>query len=76
MNANLFKEHLLLAGLTKEQFSILTHTPLPTINGWLTTRTNKTSEWVNSYLDLYIENRNNKVIIEDLKKAQINYGKN
>ena len=69
MNANLFKERLLLAGLTKEQFSILTRTPLPTINGWLTTRTNKTSEWVNPYLGLYIENNKNKIIIEELKKG-------
>jgi len=69
MNANLFKEQLLIAGLTKGQFSILTHTPLPTINGWLTKRTNKTSEWVDPYLKLYIENNKSKIIIEELKKG-------
>jgi hypothetical protein len=68
MNANLFKKTLLIAGLTKEEFSKLTRTPIPTINGWLTKRTNKTSNWVKSYLDIYIENNNNKVVIENLKK--------
>ncbi len=69
MNANLFKEKLLQAGLTKEQFSNLTNTPIPTINGWLTTRTNKTSVWVEPYLDLYIENNKNKVLNEELLKG-------
>lgn len=68
MNANLFKKTLLKAGLTKEEFSKLTNTPIPTINGWLTKRTNKTSNWVKAYLDLYIENNNHKVVLEDLKK--------
>lgn len=76
MNAELFKKTLLQAGLTKEDFSILTNTPTPTINGWLTKRTNKTSTWVEAYLNLYIENNKNKVIIEDLKKDIRVNGKN
>jgi len=75
MNANLFKKTLLKAGLTKEEFSKLTNTPLPTINGWLTKRTNKTSNWVEAYLILIIENNKYKVIIEDLKKDSIKNAK-
>ncbi len=75
MDANLFKKTLLKAGLTKEDFSNLTNIPLPTINGWLTKRTNKTSNWVKAYLDLYIENNKHKVVIEDLKKDIIKNAK-
>ncbi|MBE0491318.1 MAG: XRE family transcriptional regulator [Sulfurospirillum sp.] len=77
MKYTLFKKKLLLASLTPEDFSNISNIPISTINGWGTTRQNKkTPAWVESFLDIYIENKNNKIIIEDLKRDIRNYGKN
>ncbi len=62
-----FKEKLLTVGLTEEQFSNSTDTPLPTIKGWSAKRTNKTPKWVDSYLKLYEENKQDKSIIKYLE---------
>lgn len=66
-----FENKLLLAGLTKQTFSNLTNTPIRTISNWLITRKGiegKTPKWVEPYLNLYIENNQNKIFIEKLIK--------
>ena len=62
-----FKEKIITTGLTEKRFSELTHTPLPTIKGWSAKRTNKTPKWVDSYLKLYEENKQDKSIIKYLE---------
>lgn len=70
-----FENKLLIAGLTRQTFSILTNTPLGTISNWLYSRKGKKGNipyWVEPYLDLYIKNRENETYIrklyEELKK--------
>jgi len=59
-----FKEKLKIVGLSEQDFSNLTNTPMPTIRGWAAKRTNKTPKWVSSYLDLYEQNKKIKTILE------------
>jgi len=75
MNNSDFEDKLLLASLTRKIFSISTGTPISTISNWFTKRKGKegkTPYWVEPYLDLYIQNRDNKIHIkklyEELKK--------
>tara|TARA_R110002050_G_scaffold56_1_gene403 strand:- start:516 stop:764 length:249 start_codon:yes stop_codon:yes gene_type:complete len=75
MNNSDFEDKLLSAGLTKQSFSNLTNVPIKTISNWLITRkgkAGKTPNWVKAYLNLYIENNQNKIfnekLIEELKK--------
>lgn len=73
------KDKLVSAGLTKEHFSKLTNTPIATIHNWLTRRKgteSKCPDWVEPYLDLYLENHANKIVIkrllEELKDGETN----
>lgn len=64
-----FKRKLLSAGLEKEDFSELTKISLSTIAGWTTKRKDKIKvcpAWVESYLDLYIKNRENEIYVKKL----------
>jgi len=71
MNTFDFENKLLLAGLSKQTFSDLTNIPIRTISNWLITRKGKegrTPTWVEPYLDLYLENNQNKIFIKKLIK--------
>lgn len=75
MSNSEFKDLLLSASLTKEKFADLTNTPIRTIENWLTTRKGKPGNipnWVELYLNLYITNKDNEMLIkklyEELKK--------
>lgn len=71
MNNLEFDKKLLFARLSKEDFSILTKTPMATIKNWTVTRKGKNCEcpnWVEVYLDLYIKNSENEIYIEQLIK--------
>jgi hypothetical protein len=70
-----FKEKLKTSGLSEEDFSTLTNTPMPTIRGWAAKRSNKTPKWVSSYLDLYETNRKIQIILEHYEGQKTN-GKN
>lgn len=79
MNNIELKNKLIVAGLTQESFSQLTNTPIATIKNWMTKRKGKSINcptWVNTYLNLYIENQENKIhirkLIEELKRGQDN----
>jgi hypothetical protein len=76
MNGSKLKDKLLVAGLDKESFSRLTNTPISTINEWSSKRNGKYKDcpnWVESYLNLYIKNRDNEIyikkLIEELKRG-------
>ena len=62
-----FKEKLRSSGLSEEDFSVLTNTPMATIKGWAARRLNKTPKWVSPYLDLYAKNKQNEVVIKYLE---------
>ncbi|WP_419768220.1 XRE family transcriptional regulator [Arcobacter sp.] len=71
MNNLEFEEKLLLAGISKEKFAKLTNIPISTIRNWTTKRNGKESncaKWVESYLDLFIQNKENKIYINKLIK--------
>lgn len=75
MSSSEFKDLLLTASLTKYKFADLTNTPIRTVENWLTTRKGKPTNipnWVTLYLNLYISNRDNEILIkklyEELKK--------
>ncbi|MCR1816389.1 XRE family transcriptional regulator [Aliarcobacter butzleri] len=66
-----FEDKLLIAGLTKQTFSDLTNIPSGTITNWLTSRKGnkgKIPNWVEPYLNLYIENKENQIHIKKLYK--------
>jgi transcriptional regulator with XRE-family HTH domain len=63
-----FMEQLKQAGLSKEDFAKLTNLTRNTLIGWATSRQGrKTQPWVNSWIDLYIKNRDKDIIIKALK---------
>lgn len=69
MNGIDLETKLLSARLTKESFSELTNTPVATVKNWMVKRKGKSSNcppWVEAYLDLYIENQDNKILIRKL----------
>lgn len=66
MDYNLFKELLLKAGLDKKKFISLTNTPETTYNNWAKKNIYKTPKWVKAYLDLYIKNRENEIVVKKL----------
>ncbi len=70
-----FKEKLRISGLSEEDFSTLTNTPMATIRGWAAKRFNKTPKWVSSYLELYEKNRQNEIVIKYYERQKSN-GKN
>jgi len=63
-----FEDLLLDVGLDIYDFSNITNIPLPTIKGWSAKRTNKVPVWVKSYLELYKENKEKKLIIKYLEE--------
>jgi len=67
-----FKEKLRTSGLSEEEFSTLTNTPMPTIRGWASKRSNKTPKWVSSYLELYEKNRKNEIVLEYYERQKTN----
>lgn len=76
MNGVDLETKLISAGLTKESFSELTNTPAATIKNWMAKRKGKSTNcphWVEAYLDLYLENQENKIyirkLIEELKRG-------
>ena len=76
MNGIDLEDKLIIAGLTKESFSKLTNTPSPTIKNWMAKRKGKSMNcpaWVEAYINLYIENLENKIhirkLIEELKRG-------
>lgn len=69
MDNHTFKNKLLDAGLEKEDFSKLTNISTSTIAGWTTKRNGEAQvfpAWVEPYLDLYIENKKNKICIKTI----------
>ena len=70
-----FKEKLKKTGLSEQDFSDLTHTPIATIRGWAAKRINKTPKWVSPYLELYEQNRKMKTILE-YYEGKISHEKN
>lgn len=79
MNGIELENKLIVAGLTKESFSKQTNTPIATIKNWMAKRKGKyinCPTWVDAYLDLYIENQENKIhirkLLEELKKGSDN----
>lgn len=77
MDYSLFNKILLKASLSEEDFSDLTDIPSTTMIGWKAKRNKKgVPKWAETYLKLYIENKEQKIIIKDLKKDIRNYDKN
>ncbi|MDD3591016.1 MAG: XRE family transcriptional regulator [Sulfurovum sp.] len=79
MNNEEFEEKLTTASLTKEHFAELTNTPIATIKNWFAKRHGvygNCPQWVKAYLDLYIENNENKIhikkLIEEVKRGTDN----
>lgn len=69
MRSKEFDEKLIVAGLTKEHFAERTNTPIATIKNWFVKRNGTYGHcpnWVEAYLDLYIENHENEIFINKL----------
>lgn len=72
INGSNLNKKLLKAGLDKESFSTITNTPMSTINEWMSKRNGEyrnCPNWVEAYLTLYIESKEDKVFIEKLITA-------
>ncbi len=68
MNYDNFLKLLKEANLNKDEFIELTGTKLGTYNGWGTVRLGrKTPLWTESWLRLYIANKNKDIVIEALR---------
>jgi len=69
MDFDTFLIKLKEASLTKEEFVELTKTNMNTLKGWATERQGrKVQHWVESWLNLYIDNKKKDIIIEALRK--------
>lgn len=69
MNFDDFLKKIKEIGLTKEDFSELTGLNSNTLKGWATKRQGrKTQKWVESWLQLYKNCKDQNIIIEALKK--------
>ncbi len=69
MNYDLFLEKLKEAGLSKDEFLELTNTNPNTLKGWATERQGRrVQHWVESWLELYINNKEKDIIIKALRK--------
>lgn len=66
MNRDTFKELLKKAGLTKKSFAELLETSYNAVNGW-GTNDRGYPYWVESWLTLYIENKDCKELKEIIK---------
>ena len=68
MNYDEFLLKLKEAGIDRDEFAELNKTNKLTMNGWATTRQGrKTPEWVDSWINLYLSNRDKDIIIRELK---------
>jgi hypothetical protein len=69
MDFDTFLEKLKEAGLSREDFTQMTGLTSNTLKGWATERQGrKTQPWVDSWLDLYINNKEKDIVIKALKK--------
>lgn len=69
MDYDKFLEKLKEASLSKEEFTDLTGIGSNLDKGWGTQRQGrKTQPWVESWLELYIKNKNKDIVIEALRK--------
>lgn len=69
MDFDKFLEKLKEAGLSKEEFIEETSLNSNTLKGWATERQGrKTQPWVDSWLKLYINNKEKDIIIKALRK--------
>ncbi|MEA2019900.1 MAG: XRE family transcriptional regulator [Campylobacterota bacterium] len=68
MDYNKFLSKLKEAGLDEADFSEDTKVSLHTLNGWKGARQGKkTPDWVESWVNMKIENKRQKIIIEELR---------
>lgn len=68
MDFDTFLIKLKEASLTKEEFVELTGTNMNTLKGWATERQGrKVQHWVESWLNLYMDNKKKDIVIEHLK---------
>ena len=70
MDRDTFKELLRGAGLTKKSFAALLETSYNAVNGW-GTNDRGYPYWVESWLNLYIENKNCKELKQLIKDSGI-----
>lgn len=70
MDYDKFLEKLKEASLSKEEFTELTGIGSNLVKGWGTQRQGrKTQPWVESWLDLYISNKEKDIVIKALRKV-------
>lgn len=68
MDYDKFLEKLKEAGLNKDEFVELTKTNPNTLKGWATERQGRrVQHWVESWLELYIDNKEKDIAIKVLK---------
>jgi hypothetical protein len=69
MDYNLFLVRLKEAGLSKSEFISLSNTNENTLKGWATERHGKkVPYWIESWLNLYIDNKKKDIVIEALRR--------
>ena len=69
MNYDSFLLKLKEAGIDKDEFAKLSKTNKMTMNGWATARHGrKAPNWVESWMELYILNRQKDIVIKELRK--------
>lgn len=69
MDFDTFLIKLKEANLSKNEFANSTGTNINTLKGWATERQGrKTPIWVDSWLNLYIENKKKNIVIEALRR--------
>ncbi|KIM08090.1 MAG: hypothetical protein KU29_05405 [Sulfurovum sp. FS06-10] len=68
MDFDTFLIKLKEASLSKEEFIELTGTNMNTLKGWATERQGrKVQHWVESWLNLYIKNKEKDIVIKTLR---------
>ncbi len=68
MDFDTFLIKLKEASLSKEEFVELTGTNMNTLKGWATERQGrKVQHWVESWLNLYTDNKKKEIVIEALR---------
>ena len=69
MDFDTFLVKLKEASLSKEEFVELTGTNMNTLKGWATERHGrKVKHWVESWLNLYMDNKKKDIVIEALRR--------
>lgn len=68
MDFDIFLEELKKAGLSRDEFIEKTGLTSNTLIGWATKRQGrKTQPWVNSWIELYISNKEKEIVIKALR---------